>query len=145
MRTELGLIWQQRGSEALSHLHFTSRPRWHHSNVSQHSQSDGRLSQQFTPANQRAAGARWGGGKVWECTAASAAPGITKCERWFWTVKVLVVGVSSVFVCFLRGWCRLTGSWNVSKASTAVKLCLNHLNERGRDGSRWKEQQTLRL
>lgn len=41
-------------------LHFTHSLRWHHSNVAEHYQHDGRLSLQFTPANQWAAGAQWG-------------------------------------------------------------------------------------
>lgn len=54
------LIWQQT-NWPLGACIYTSL-RWHHSNVSEPSQSDGRLSLQFTPANQWTAGARLGTG-----------------------------------------------------------------------------------
>lgn len=98
-------------------LHFTHSLRWHHSNVSQHSQSDGRLSLQFTPANQWAAGAQWGNG------VGNAQLCLYQQNNKAWGVILDVQGSGIKKSSFsLYFWRSLTGRWNISKVLVAMKL-----------------------
>ncbi len=89
-------------------LHFTHSPRWHHSNVSERSRSDGRLSLQFTPANQWAAGAQWGNGVG---NAHLCLHQQNNKALGFFVVVVVVQGSQSVFYFFI--FCSMLADWQL--------------------------------